>query len=402
MWYFNQVSRHLRNATVNNHQMLSISIGKCNFYLHDYDLHPITYLLPSYAASITHLTLFLPPAAHHRLLSIQNQLTRLVYVAFVNTASDGSEDQQFFDMFEGCPTLQTFYVVNFGALADVVIPKSVKDLAVRHYNIFQREHPQLKRTEYGLRTYGSHLQSWTNLESLCIDISGRDIPDIAEPCTLLPNLNHLAVHAYVDAVIPTFLKFVNTPLLTSLSLSSMAPTSYASSDATRFFGSIDTLVVRSGCILESLELDLSVRTNVGVLLTTLDGLPTLTHLAIRRRGSSRVAQWLGDTRRQQEVLSASRPNASDAGGESNPRMLLPSLKTLTLDAEPHHAPGLPRLASWIELRAPTAPLKRVDIIWRTRNGVGYGEDKQVLETFVDRVRLVGGVVVTGVFMHADD
>ncbi|KIY70957.1 hypothetical protein CYLTODRAFT_441593 [Cylindrobasidium torrendii FP15055 ss-10] len=378
--YYGQLTRQFKKTVRSGRIIpLTVSIGLCSQYndglVGGWELNPITFLLPCYADSITHLTLFLPAEALDRMNPVGPQLTRLVYATVANIAPDRPVYDMvnwFFEAFLQSTTLRTFNAINFDHLHNVEIPNGVKHLALRHYAIKHDE----KRVQQDNDSYGilTHIDTLTpqlrdNLETLCIDIGGKDNFEIPDKTNLsMPKLKKLTVTSVGDEQIYALLELMITPSLESLSLSSLA-----SSLASHDIDAIGDMAQRCACRLTYLELVFLAETSTPVpVLTALDQLPTLIHLKLRYREKSGIIIW-----------------DSDEGMPNEGQILLPALQTLELHATPSITQALPALADWIESRVKNAPLKKLAIVsWVPDLGAVKNSDASRIRVFRERMEEV--------------
>ncbi|KIY70958.1 hypothetical protein CYLTODRAFT_451203 [Cylindrobasidium torrendii FP15055 ss-10] len=381
--YYGKLSRHFMR-TARTGFPLTISIGTCYAADEDYDLNPITFLLPSYAARITHLTLFLPPSALERMNLIGPQLTSLVYATVANTAPDETEEG--FKAFMQCTTLHTFNAINFDSLDDVYIPTSVKYLSLRHHSIphSNRDHHQLEDDSYGLPAQIRKLTPLTGLETLCIDIGGNNV-DLPHGTHLsLPKLKKLTIVSHCNKPLYVLLQRITVPSLENLSLSSLLGST--NSFTAHYFQSLGGMAERSACPLTSLKIVFQNQASVGPMMAALYQLPKLQHLTIRRRAKSGVIRLLGSNELQKDG-----------------RIMLPALQTLVLDAAPFVTDALRVLADWIEARVETrAPLKKVVIVSRVRE-IGAVEKIETdrMAWFRERLEKLDGLDVRAEFSKTE-
>ncbi|KIY70951.1 hypothetical protein CYLTODRAFT_451196 [Cylindrobasidium torrendii FP15055 ss-10] len=373
--YYCQISRQLRNTTRRGHIPLSISIGTCDAWDSNFDLGPTTFLLPSYAASITHLTLFIPSDALECMNCIGPQLTRLVYATVANTSADLFPNT--FEVFSQCTTLRTFNVINFDCFDGVTILSGVKHLSLRHQGI-TRGNAKYDQFVLDCFTLQDHIRKITplvdGLETLCIDMSALDIELCDKTLLLMPRLKQLSVTSFSNKAISFLLKLVFLPSLEKLALRLSSVHSSPDNITSQYFQAISDLVQRSGCHLTTLELTLPANGAASHMIPALYQLPELEHLTIRQRSKSEVGRYFGDREFQKE-------------GE----VLLPVLQTLILDAAPISTQALPSLADWIEAREESAPLEKVVVISREIRNVDT--DRMALRLFMLRMLELDGLEV---------
>lgn len=385
MWYHGQVSRHLRNAMLTRNNPLAIRIGRCEPCSYDYDLLPITYVLPICAPNITHLTLFLPPTALDRLKVMKGQLSQLVYAAIVNTAEDGTEGGFVdYDLFTDCTNLRTLHVANFDTVEDICAPRSVEELSLRHYSICQSGE-QTRNSSFSSSMSLPYLARLPNMQRIFIDISGQHVPGPGE-MVQLPNLVRLDICADYDIGAQGFLDNITTPRLTTLLLAYIRNSPACS--PTTLLTALSELVVRSGCFLRGLVLELTAEPAFPVLLRIVGRFHVLEHLVVRTRGPSNMLSCFAALGTPEELPGRTLP------------IILPKLKTLTLEAHEHDTRMLPMLAKWIEIRKTTAGINRVDIVSRAKPGLRYTDAyRRAIEGFVDGFSDANGAIVRCQFIE---
>ncbi|KIY70960.1 hypothetical protein CYLTODRAFT_441595 [Cylindrobasidium torrendii FP15055 ss-10] len=381
--YYGRLSRQFTKTVGRGNIPLTISIGTCDAAGEDYDLNPITFLLPSFAANITHLTLFLPPTALERMTYVGPQLTRLEYATVANTVPNIGK--YVFSAFSECTTLRTFNAINFDCLDDVDIPNDVKHLSLRHHSIphSDMDYQQPENDSYGLLGHIQKLTPLKRLETLCIDIGGDDVGLPHGTCLSMKKLKKLNVTSHFDEPIYLLLQHTTAPLLESLTLSSSAGD--ADGFASYYFRAIGNMAQRSACHLTFLELAFVAEASPA-MITALYKLPTLEHLTIRQPTKSGIAKLFGNkTLQKKDVL------------------LLPALQTLVLEAAPILTQTVPTLAGWIEARVDSAPLKKVVIISRVPDTAAVGSnDTNKMARFRKRLEQLDGLEVRAGFSKIEE
>lgn len=338
-----------------------------------------TYLLPVCAPNVTHLTLFLPPSALNRLKVVKGQLTQLVFAVIVNTAEDGTEEGVFdYNVFGSCAHLQILHAANFDTVSDILAPQSVKELFLRHHSIYQLG-PQTKDRHFSSAVTLAYLTGLPGVQDVSIDISGEQVPGAGQ-MVQLPNLTRLAIYAHYDIGAQGFLDHITTRHLTTLHLGYITPS--PTNNPTNFFTAFNDLIVRSKCFLQSLTLELTAEPEFIILVRTFVKLGMLEHLIVRTRGPSQMLSHFGMLGTQKELPGRTLP------------IILPMLKTLSLEAPEHKKSNLPLLATWIHMRKRMSQIDRVDIVSKAEPGSRFTDAyKQAVEEFVEGFSGMDGTTV---------